>query len=670
MASSITLTFNSIPAEGTKIVIRDSLTGNLDLTETFKASRTQKGESQNNQSGTVNETAFYYKGAFIADYNVTSLYSLVSNTPAGTVVITANNPNSSFTVTENTTSGAVTTSIDNVSPPVDFGIDSIGVSQSNVNTCENVKLTIETSEQAEWILSPVSQSVNTNPLVIDVPRTETITVTMSLDGVNRSQTISIPRLLASYFELDIVNTPSNASLRVNSRYLFSPVFSLTYSLDDTTYQSSNYFPGLSDGDYTVYVKDSLGCTISIDFTVDEFVANVVDYDAICEISNLNPIRYKLNETWGSSVLKTPENTLSFEENVKFPNRTFTQPFTKTDTPITQIKTNYSDVSAKIIDNQGNETSLLVSKRTANMNITDVRDAVVLGTTYNNQNYVSVKFSGGNTYDPVTLADNGDYNMGESVPEWINKDDYLYIQGIGWYKVLDIVYNTNAYVVVVNLLFADFPLSIGTTGNFVVSTVYNVLDFERYEFVPNLATLEGYYKIQIDITDSTFGNKSFLSEWLNIRDEHPNTKLIQYYNSENNEINYNTGFIGQIRIPLADDLKWKASTEQDIYVTDTNTVNLESKYRGFWDFKSRLLPTMMAEKLAMILIQDRLFIDTVNYLADGDIESKPIGSQYQIIANLVKSNYVFDSNSGLSIGEVTLQGVPLAISPSGGFLLVE
>lgn len=664
MASSIALEFHSQPADGTKITIVDSLTG-ISMTETFKPTRTEVGQSVIGSD--LQQTVFNYNKYFGIDYNNTSLYTISYNTLLQTVSISANNVNSQFSVSENTTAGAVTTSINNEAPPVVFGIDSIAISEASVNPCDNVKLTIETSEEAEWILSPVTQSVNTNPLVIDVPREENITVTMSLDGVNKSQTISVPKLLASYFDLDVINTPSGASVRVNKNYLYAPLFSLTYSLDDSTYQSSNYFPNLSEGDYTVYIKDSIGCKVSIDFTVDEFVANVVDYDAICEVSNLNPIRYKVNESWSSTVLKTPNNTLSFEENVKMPNKAFVQPFVKTDAPITQIKTNYSTVEAKIIDNQGNETSLTVSKRTNNMNITDVRDAVVLGTTYNNQNYVAVKFSGGKTYNPITLAENGDYNMGESVPDWINKDDYLNIQGVGWYKVLDVVYNTNAYVVVVNLLFADFPL---TAGTFKVSTVYNAIDFERYEFVPNLATLEGYYKIQIDISDSDFGSKSFLSEWLDIKAEHPNTKLIQYYNSENNEINFNTGFVGAIRLPLADDLTWKTNTEQEIYVTDTNTVNLESKYRGFWDFRSKLLPTMMAEKIALILIQDRLFIDTVNYLTEGEIETKPVGSQYQIIANLVKSDYVFNSNSGLSIGEITVQGVPLAISPSGGFLLVE
>ncbi|WP_428743238.1 hypothetical protein [Tenacibaculum sp.] len=665
MATNAVLKFNSNPAEGTKVNVYDSYTG-INIQEEFYPLRSTAGESEIISESVIG-TAYRYSVNIYVDYNVTSLYTITHDALTNEVTILANNPNSVFSIVSNTTAGAVTTTISNVTPPTVFSISSITISEATTSPCDNVKLTITCNEQADSISSPVSQVVGANPFVIDVPRQNKITVSMVKDGVTVTSYVNVPKLLSSFFNVNLLQTPSNATATVNNTFVYTPAFTLEYSLDNSTWQSSKSFNALAEDDYTVYVRDNIGCSTSLNFSVDSFTPNLLDYEGICEISNLNPIRYKENVTWTSSILKTPENTLSFEENIELPNKSFTQPFTTEDIIPTQIKTNYNTLSAKIIDDSGTETALTITKKTNNMNITDVRDAVVLGTTHNGLNYVSLKYSGGNTYDPITLLDNGDYNIGTSVPDFMNKGDYANIQGVGWYKVLDVVYSNDAYVLILNLLVGDFPLTLGT---YKITSVYNSVDFERYEFNCDFTALSGYYKVQVDVSDSSFGSKSYLSEWLYIKDSHPRTHLIRYYNSENNEINFNTGFIGTIRVPYIESMKWKPNTEQDIYVTDTNTIPIENKYRGFWDFTVRPLPTKMAEKLAMILLQDRLFINTESYLTEGEIESNPIGGQYQIKANLVKSDYVFNIYGGLGAGELVFEGTPLAIDPNGGFLLVE
>lgn len=664
--STLVITVNSVPTVGTRINIIDTPLL-MSISEQFELNRTQIGQVSVSPSDSVANVIYNLRDAINLDSNLINVYRFFINLSDSTLTITSKNTLSQFAEVQNTTEGALTIAITNEIPEPVFTINSVSISEATTSPCENVKATITTNEQADTIASPISQVVTTNPLVIDLPRDEKIIISLVKGGVTKTQTINVPKLLSTYFELNILNTPSSASVTVNNTFLKTPLFTLEYSIDNITWQSSNYFNGLTEGDYTIYIRDSIGCSTTKTFSVDTFTANLVDYDAIAEVSNLNPIRYKEVIQWDETSPKTPNNTLSFEEDVKLPNTSFTQPFITTDTPITQVKTNYSSVSAKIIDTEGNDTSITVFKMTENMNVTDVRDGLVLGTNYNGLNYVSVKFSGGNTYDKTTLLANGDYNLGTSVPTWLNAGDYVNIQGAGWHKVLEIVYNTDAYVIVLNLLVGDFTLTLGT---YKITSIYNTVDFERYEFTPVLTGLSGYYQIQIDLTDAEFVSKTYLSEWLNISTAHLGTKLIEYYNTENNEINFNTGFVGCIRIPLADDLKWKTSTEQDIYVTDTNTVNLDSKYRGFWDFSSRPLPTMMAEKLALILLQDRLFINKVNYLAEEAIESNTVGSQYQIKASLVKANYVYNNNSGLGIGEVVLEGTPLMITNAGGFLLVE
>lgn len=668
MATNIVLTFNSVPSIGTAITISDSFTG-ISMSETFVSERSAAYQSSTNFGGFVGAAA-NYQTAFNLDYNNTSLYTVTRSNKA--VTITANNANSQFTVTSNTTAGAVTTVVNNETPPVVLTLNSVAISEAASNPCDNVKITATTNVQADNINLPISQPVATNPFVFTVPRAESISVRFDKNSTN-SNLIKVyaPKLLASYFDIQILNTPSLASITVNNTFPFTPSYNITYSLDDVTYQSSNTFTSLAEGSYTLYIKDDIGCSISIAFTVDSFSPTLIDYDAYFDISNINSIRFKKNETWSAANPKTPYNTLSFEENVKLANKSFLQLRTTSDIIKTQFESNYTTHTATLIECDGTETALTITQMTQNMNQTDVRDGTVFSVSYNSNNYIGLRFGSGNTYDPITLVDNGDYNLGETLMDWLDIGEYVNIQGAGWYKILDIVYTGGYYSLVLNVLANQFPIALGT---YKTTSIHNILNTEKFEFTVDFTNLtEGHYQIRVTASDPVFGTATpFLSEYQWLKSEHPCTYFIQYYNTENNEINYSTGITHSLRIPYIDTMRWKPNTEQDIYVTDTNTVNLKSKYRGFWEFVVKPLPTMMAEKLVLALLHDRLFIDGESYLLEGDAESSTKGGQYQITANLVKANYVFDSNSGLGSGEIiSPTETTLNVNPgSAGLLFVD
>ena len=88
---------------------------------------------------------------------------------------------------------------------------------------------------------------------------------------------------------------------------------------------------------------------------------------------------------------------------------------------------------------------------------------------------------------------------------------------------------------------------------------------------------GFYQLQIAATDPEFDDKLFISEWLNVKEQHHiRHHVIDYYNSTNNDINYATGIGFRLRIPYLLDLKWRPATEQETTVTDTRTVTIENK----------------------------------------------------------------------------------------------
>ena len=562
-----------------------------------------------------------------------------------------------------------------------FWIDDLEIveNDSNYSPCDYVKLSVTCTEQADAINSPISQAVASNPFIFVTPRTYGgIAVQMTKDGVNSSAVVMANQILPAHFELEVVVGVDNIGTLTITPIpgLFSGGFSglyhlvtPEYSINGTDWQTSTQFTGLDVGDYTLYIRDGIGCSTTIDFSVDEFNANLVDYEPIAEISNINSIRFKKNEEWTDENPRNPENTLSFEEDTELPNRYFMQLFQKNDGPIkTQVKTNYSTVDAKLIECNGDETPLIVTKVTDNMDKEDLRDGTLIGIPYQGATYVGIKFGTGSTYDPDTTASNGSYNLGENLPNWMNVGDYVNIQGIGWLEIISIQYYNGFFTAIVNIQVSGLPITLDT---YQIRSVYNVVDFERYEFAIDFSDLEGHYKVQVDISDNTFGEVQFISEWLDVRDEHPGTFMIDYYNTDANEINYSTGIRHRIRIPYVLKLRWKPNGQQDIYVTDTNTVALENTYRSFWDFNVRPLPTKMAEKVVLALKQDRLFIDNVNYVMEGEPESKTIGSQYQVKANLVKADYKYDGNNSI-VGEiVSADGIPLAIdSDAPGLLLVD
>ena len=780
MATNIEITFNSLPAVDTVLSITDSYTG-LTYIETFKASRTAIGECA--IGSFVSETAQNYQNAFNNDYNASLLYTTqLVVFPIAKLTITAVNPNTQFSIASNTTSGAVTTSIDNVTPPTVFSFTEILVNPASVGTiCDDVEFSVETNEQSDNILFPINQAVSTNPFVFEYPRLGNITIEMEKDGSTILQKYRIPKLLSSYIDIQLVNTPNSASVTAvrlspltdnetpsaifpltfqysifgvsgniinngtfdtdtgwtkqagwtisggtanfignlgGNRNIYQSVFTVgkTYELTYTVlnfvsggirnvtnpspilrtsdgtytetfvannsnlflkgeiggelsidnvivkdlnaelypYQNSNSWSGIPVGEYSLGVKDNLGCEIFIPFTIDAFTPNLLDYDAVLEVSKVNSLQFKENEAWANcGIRKNITNTLSYEESVKINNRSYKQLFQQCDTIPTQIKSNYTTNEAKLVNCDGVETTITVTKATENLNITDVRDGTIF-IKFGNQ--IAVEFLAGNTYDPITLVQNGSYNLNGDLMQWINIGDYINIEGAGWCYITTILppsQVSNAYTVVTttlnNGLFTDLDVV-------KITSVYNAVDYDRYEFEIDMNALSGDYYVKLNMSDSTFGSKEYISEWFNVATEQECHHLIDYYNTKNNEINYATGITFRLRIPYIKNLKWQPEIdENEIYVTDTRTVLLESRIREAYEITFMPLPTAMAQKLVLALSHDKLQIDGLNYIKNDEPEVEPYGTTnlYSVKCTIVRSDYVFDNTGGTTAGEVIL-----------------
>ena len=128
------------------------------------------------------------------------------------------------------------------------------------------------------------------------------------------------------------------------------------------------------------------------------------------ISKGNSIQYvKIEETNNIDIFDNEENTFSADENVDIPYCTKTRLQT-CDIITTQVKTNYSGVSARIRNSKGLDQELSVVKRTIDMSLLsyDVYEFKINFSNYEEGTYdVVVKFSDGNFGDQYFQSENID-----------------------------------------------------------------------------------------------------------------------------------------------------------------------------------------------------------------------------------------------------------------------
>lgn len=671
--SSIKIIFNSSPDVDAILTIRDSLRPSIDMAQTFVSSRSSQGQTAiSNSSGA---TAQNYRSAMITDYNGSGLYTISYNNAEKSVTVTANNPQSNFSLITSTNGNSITTEIDNDgSSSTVFNIESVEISEA-ANPCENVRITVTSNQQATSMTSPFSQVVSSNPFTFDTtrPTTSTGAIAIKMQNANGTDTasVNVPRLAGSLFSVAVISTPSEAQASVDfldTRSLVNYLsLNLEYSLDNINWQPSNDFYGLSVGDYTAFVRDKIGCVVSKDFQVEEFVASIVDYSPLAYISNLNSIRYKLVEQWDDSVRKNPLNTLSYEERDKR-SLYYEQLFKPGDNQPTQVKTTYGTVTASYFDCSGNETSLQVNKLTDNLDYTDVRDATLYPFDYLGTQYLAVRFQTGSVYDSVTLDQTDSYNLGESTPYWMDVDEFINVEGVGWMKIIAKEYDSDNGTnnLVLNRLVFGYASGFGTKK---ITSVYNKVNHEVWQFDYDMPT--GRHWVKVIMEDAEQPTVTWVSEWISVRENLHDHYLIEYYNSENNDVNYATGIAFKLRIPYIKQLKWTPSVDRDIYVTDTRSVLTSSLSRDFYEMLTRPLPTAIAQKLVLALQQDRLRIENQMFLLEGEPEVIPMGSSnmYQVRADLVESEYVFDNYQGGFV-EQRIGELLVIDDEAGGFLLVD
>ncbi|MCC9066279.1 hypothetical protein [Flavobacterium piscisymbiosum] len=667
--SKITIQFNSIPIFNESIYFdqRNDAYSNF-YRETFRDKRLGSYQAEQPKFNYENETYMgyasdFYRTAFNLDYNSANLYTVQSvrgevGSGLGTVIITANFPNAVF---ENASASAdVTFTIENEPALPDFNITNVSFSQSSTTPCQNVKVNVTTDHLATKVISPVSINPNSNnPISFDWLRGDTVNLVVEdSNGQQVAQSLSLPSLLnASNFVINVNNSPNGATVVIEN--INTSGLNLEYSLDSSTWQILNTFSGLEVGNFTLYVRDQLGCSFSKAFSVSEFGIQVPYF----YMSKANAIRYANRITWGDSAnYKTDENTLSFEVDVDVPYKEVQQ-FQSADIVPTQFKSNYSNIVAKIIKEDLSEVTIPIEKKTSNIGIKDKRDA----RKYNlGDGRTGIYFLSGNTYNYDTNAVTGTYSLNGNLPEWAIIGNYI-IVGTSWFLIEEIAFDEtkSADVVIFSQSYA------GPEINLVVGSIFNRFNYEVYEYYIDMVDyIDQHFSVELVNSDPNFTTITHLSEEIWCKVKHEDTVEIKYRNTTNTDVFYATGIEFKVRVPLTIQ-KGVPDEESEIHKTDTDTILLTADLYEGDQFVFEPTTKEIWKKNMIALSHEKVWVNGVGYVKNGSFSTEgPLekSNLYVLTANMLKTGNVYNSQG---TGNIDFDGsqveVPGLISTESGYV---
>lgn len=664
MPSKVTLQFDSPSLENETLILRNNVGVGSNLLEIFTLLRI--GAYFTTIGADVSEERVNYRLAFNADYNNTQLYSvLLVGVNQLTIEHSDNNHFDNANIT-NTTSGIVVVSVENTPDVTPINITDVTFLAAT-NICGDVKVQITTDVLATKITSPIQVDPNTNnPFTFDWVRGEYITISVeNSEGETTNQNIQLPKSLsASNTSVSVVNSPNGASLTINVAEIDG--LTLQYSLDDTTYQSSNSYPSLVEGNYTAYVKDQFGCKIQYDFTIENFEdgGQIGVRTPYAELpSKSNSLRFKEVVAWDTcSNYKTDENTLSCESDVKIP-YTEVQQFQTCDSNVeTQIRSNFNDIKVFVIRENGAENPIAIEQKSQLIGLKDKRDAIK----YQYKNKTGVYFTSGQTYDYDTGDPLGTYALNGALPYWGKIGNYIYLDGT-WYEIENKIWDDvkKADVLIINQNYTGAPTSV------IVTSIYNQEEYEEWEFAINMNNYpDETIQVRIDEEDSSFDTVTFISEKINVKTKQPNTVEIKYKHDENTDINYSYGIEHIIRA-IKEKRDPKKEDESDTHKTDSKSVLLSGKVYELDEFQFEPVTTEIMRKMVLAFHHSILTMDGVGYVKteSGSVEVEgPLedSNLYAIKAILIKTGKGF-TTSGVSSGGTTIDVPKLQGDGAGNFV---
>lgn len=510
----------------------------------------------------------------------------------------------------------------------------------------------------------------TNEIDLEFLRGQTLNVTFTDEDDNeltfQRLAYQVPGVInSSITTLNISAGPQTAVAVVE--VAFTGINVLEYSLDNSTWQSSNTFAGLMPDNYTIYVRDDFGCSFSVDFiTNTSGVVTPYTY-----YSDSNSIHMAIRETFGNcGPYPNDTNTLSHETYAIDPNLAYCigQLFQRCDVITVQFRSNFSNNTANVLKEDGTSEALTVFQKTSNIGRKDARDGIRYSAATNK---TGIYFTSGNTYDYDTEALTGSYTLNGGLPEYAIIGNWININA-QWYQIENIVFDDSllAEVIIIDGAF------VGSPENVIVKSLFNRQNYEVYETTIDMSNYTDDSIIEVEILneDSNYNTVRRLSEKIWIKDRHEETIEVQYYNPNNTDILYSTGIKHKIRVRL---VAQRGDHEDDSETNkgDYSSALTSSSVFKLTEFELGPMDVNLYYKTLEALSHKIISIDGVGYIKNGNIEKEgPLeeSNLYLLTAKMLKTNRQFNANvsefdSEIVLNEENIEVPNVVITDSGEFI---
>ena len=676
---NIVITFNRSALNGETISFFRKQTSSLatvELLSTFvTTSRTQNNQIPiNNPLPTLGEAeAIAYVKYFNVDNNIGNLMTISRVSNVVTIEI-----NLAWSLETFTTTTGATSSITGPVPET-FTLTQASLTVHPTTPCDLVDVEITTSQQAFGYSYALGNApiitVTTNPFKVPVTRTIPTKIYVHKSG---SPTLDVAQLKwgddyiyirkifpAGFKVLVLPNPLLGATVTTNIFYpnqlSQQPIAEgLVYSLNNSNFQASNIFTGQTDGDYTMYVKDSLGCTVQKDYTVSSSSSS---REPFVFVSDLNSIGFAESQIWNGTqdgINKNPENVLAKTDtqDILFDERLI---FREEDNVRIQFKSNFDSNLVKMQNCEGNDISrtITVEKMSNNMNLFEALDAEMYSY---GPGLTAIYFLTGNIYNEAGVV-TGTYDLNGNLPDFAYIGNTVDIQiqtsGTGGVHVIsDILYDETIEKRVIIFEYGNLstnPLTV------TARSYYDILNFEVYEFNVDFNNiviqggLEPTVRLKLTNTDNLYDTKNYYSNWIEIiktEDDYDLNKYvsINYSNNNNRSVFYIYGIKHFIRAEI---LFSNSTIDDSVQVIrgDTNTYLSESIVHSGMNISFAEVTYKVMMKISLALSSENLFVNGLGYVKESNLEIEPIlnTNLYRINVTLLRSRENFNSFINSNIG---------------------
>lgn len=557
------------------------------------------------------------------------------------------------TETLNNTSGRVVSTITEIDNA--FAIDNIELDGGD---CDTVSVAVYTNQDMQSIMTPIASYLIDPPkdyftISLDRYLNSRVVSFTCYDGVGGvdSETILIPSLLLpAMFTITQSSNPlaTNVSIANTTEGL-----TLEYSINGTDYQSEPLFTNLLDGEYTLYVKDQFDCEIEIEFSV---VAQSTTTPYF-HISKSNALRYAKDETVNeTTIFANDENSLSCQTLQSIKYKQFQQ-FKVGDIIKTQFKSSYATNTAKLIDSVDDETTLIVEKISNYLDLKEKRDAKIV--TLDSGKY-GVYFVSGNIYDYNTESVTGTYDLLGELPEWAEVGNWIVIDSI-FYQI-----ENNSFNETVNAWQIEFTSSATLSGDIMIGSVYNLENYEIYEFSIDTTDIIGDYTVQINGTDTIFGSITFNSEILQISTAIERSLFIEYWNDVNTDF-FITDWTHKMRIGYIS-ITPEIDNESETFKSDETATIYDVQNYEVNRFVFTPQTTELNRKLVLALSHKNVKINGILYTKKSfELEGL---SDFVNIQKLTAVMTKSDSGNTIGLSDDGIGDMPILLADSESFISAE